>query len=550
MDGERSTLIADLNRDLQTLQTGAKDWVSLPIRRKIEILAACRSSSSRNAASWIRLAARSKGIAESPLAGEEALTGPWAVLAVLNRYAATLAEIEHSGAPRLAERRVRARADGQIVVEVFPEGFYDRLLQFGLRAEVWMQPGVTRATLRETMGTWYRRKANAPRIALVLGAGNIASIGLLDVLYKLIAQGAVCILKVHPLLEPLGPIFEASFAPLVDGGFLRFAYGGADVGRYLCGHPAIDEIHVTGSKLTYDAIAATNESGKPITSELGNVSPAIVVPGRWSDAELRFHAEQLATAKLHNAGFNCVALQTLVLPARWDRREALLAHLRHLFERAQDRPAYYPGAAERYRALVAGRRLSSHGTDAPGFLPRALVAADAADATEALFRTEAFSSLLTVVTLPNDDVKSYLENAVAFCNDRLWGDLAVNLIVDGATAATHRDAVDAAIAGLRYGCIGVNVWSAVGFLLPAIPWGGYAPRRGADVGSGIGVVHNSRLFEKSQKSVLYSPFLPAIKPPWFLTRRNQAKISMALCEFESARSPAAMAKVARVTLAG
>jgi aldehyde dehydrogenase (NAD(P)+) len=550
MDGQRSSLIADLHRDLQTLRAGAKDWVAFPVRRKIEILGACRSSSHQNAASWIRLAARGKGIAESPLAGEEALTGPWAVLAALNRYAATLAEIERSGAPRLSDRRVRVRADGQVVVEVFPEDLYDRLLQFGLHGEVWMQPSVTRATLRETMGTWYRRKANAPRVALVLGAGNITSIGPLDVLYKLIAEGCVCILKVHPILEDLGPIFEASFAPLVEGGFLRFAYGGADVGRYLCGHPAIDEIHVTGSKQTYDAIVATNDSAKPITSELGNVSPAIVVPGRWSDAELRFHAEQLATAKLHNSGFNCVALQTLVLPATWDRREALLAHLRRLFEHAQDRPAYYPGAPERYRALVAGRALSSHGADAPGFLPRALVEADATNATEALFLTEAFSSLLTVVTLPNDDVKSYLENAVAFCNDRLWGDLAASLIVDPATAAAHRNALDAAIAGLRYGCIGVNVWSAVGFLLPAIPWGGYAPHRADDVGSGIGVVHNSRLFEKSQKSVLYAPFLPAVKPPWFLTRRNQAKIGMALCEFESAKSPAAMAKVARVTLAG
>ncbi len=42
--------------------------------------------------------------------------------------------------------------------------------------------------------------------------------------------------------------------PLVDGGYLRFAYGGAETGKYLTNHPNIDEIHITGSDKTFDAI--------------------------------------------------------------------------------------------------------------------------------------------------------------------------------------------------------------------------------------------------------------------------------------------------------
>ena len=44
---------------------------------------------------------------------------------------------------------------------------------------------------------------------------------------------------------------------------------------------------------------------KRITSELGNVSPVIVVPGPWSAADMEFHAENLATQIGNNGGFKC-----------------------------------------------------------------------------------------------------------------------------------------------------------------------------------------------------------------------------------------------------
>ena len=49
---------------------------------------------------------------------------------------------------------------------------------------------------------------------------------------------------------------EAGFglAELVLSGFLRIVYGGADVGEYLCQHPAVDDIHISGSDKTHDRI--------------------------------------------------------------------------------------------------------------------------------------------------------------------------------------------------------------------------------------------------------------------------------------------------------
>jgi aldehyde dehydrogenase (NAD(P)+) len=350
-------------------------------------------------------------------------------------------------------------------------------------------------------------------------------------------------LKVHPLFEELGPILEDALSPLVDGGYLRFAYGGADAGRYLCTHPEVHEIHLTGAQATYEAIAGSNATHKPITSELGNVSPAIVVPGQWSDYELRFQAEQLATAKLHNGGFNCIGLQVLVLPEQWSQRTAFLAELRRVFASAPHRGASYPGSERRHAALSAGR------VDAGGII----VEADASDADEVLFDMEAFCPLLAVVTIPGGEISAYLRNAVAFCNDRLAGNLAASIIVDARTMREHRRDVDEAVSGLRYGCVGVNIWSGVGFLLPPLPWGAYPGNTPEHIRSGVGVVHNSRLFSLSQKSVLHAPFVPPsrrLKPPWFFTHGNQAEIGLALCELEYTKSSLALAKIGWLTLTG
>lgn len=543
---------ASLDRDLRALREGAARWAALPIPQKIGLLAECRTSTARVAPRWSEIAAALKGTTGTALAGEEAITGPWAVLRALGAFVESLRRIERREAPRLQSRIVGG--SGQIAVKIFPASLRDRVLQLGLRGETWMQPGTAPEHVQGGIAAWYREAHPRPTVAVVLGAGNISSIGLLDVLYKLVAEGSVCLLKVHPLLDQLTPVFENAFQPLVRDGYLRFASGGAAAGEYLCAHPLVNAVHVTGSEATYRAIAANNTAGKPVTSELGNVSPAIVMPGRWSEAALRFHAQQLASAKLHNDGFNCIALQVLVLPARWPQREALVANLRRAFAAAADRIAYYPGSRERCERLRSGHAQSeSFGGEGNERLARTMLFADPPSAGSPLFSTEAFGPLLAIVSLDDDDAASYLRDAVDFCNDRLRGDLAATLIVDPKTARTHRSAIDAAIARLRYGCIGVNVWSGVGFLLPAVPWGAYRTRNDATGPSGRGVVHNARLLSHTQKTVLEAPFLPpipALRPPWFVDHRNQARIGAQLCALEAKPSAATLAKIAWLTLTG
>jgi aldehyde dehydrogenase (NAD(P)+) len=176
-------------------------------------------------------------------------------------------------------------------------------------------------------------------------------------------------------------------------------------------------------------------------------------------------------------------------------------------------------------------------------------------------QTEAFCDVLAVSTLPGE-LESYLASAVAFANDRLDGTLGANLIVHPKTERAFAAEVDGAIAALRYGCIAVNAWTGVGYLLAETPWGAYPGHTPDDVGSGIGVVHNAHLFSRSLKSVVRAPFAPfprslggygstlLPKPPWFVTNAMAARIGEALCAFEARPSPGKAAHIAALAMRG
>ena len=483
-------------------------------------------------------------------------------MAGAHAYAHTLRAIAAHGRPALPDGAVRTRADGQVVVDVFPATAYDALLLSGIQGEVWMEPGVSKVNLAANMGAFYREKDPVGRVALVLGAGNIASIGPLDVLHKLLAEGQVCLLKMNPVNEYLGPFLAEAFADLVAAGYVELAYGGVEVGEYLAAHSLVEEILITGSARTHDTIVfgpgadgeARRKQNQPrnsrrVTSELGNVSPIIVVPGPWTAADLRYQAEHIATMKMHNGGFNCIAGQVLVLPKAWSQADALVAEVQAVLKSIPNRHAYYPGASQRQQAALQLGNAIELDAPAAGTTPRTLVRDVPPGASSEAFVTEAFCSVLSETRLPGDDAATFLANAVAFCNDTLWGTLGCNLLVHPATAAELGERLEQAIADLRYGCVAVNAWSGVGFLLPQTSWGAFPGHTLSDVRSGIGWVHNTLLFDRPQKSVVRQPFysmprgllhgsfalLP--KPPWFVTNKSAAVTARRLVAFEAAPSP-------------
>ena len=61
------------------------------------------------------------------------------------------------------------------------------------------------------------------------------------------------------------------------------------------------------------------------------------------------------------------------------------------------------------------------------------------------------------------------------------------------------------MAGLRYGAVAINIWSAAAFVFGATTWGAFPGHTPADIGSGVGAVHNARLVDRPQKTVLRAP---------------------------------------------
>ncbi|MGO2684308.1 MAG: aldehyde dehydrogenase family protein [Microbacterium sp.] len=546
-----------LDAAIGDLEAGTRTWAALSVGQRATLLRAVRTAVAASAEEWASTAAASKGLSgRHPLRGEEWLSGPYSVLGALDAYAETLSRLD-AGRNPLEGIRIDRAPGSRTRVHAFPLDGTDKALLMGFTGEVWLEPGTSPRVARATAGLAQRTPAESGGVGLVLGAGNVTSIPVLDVLYELLAHNRTVLLKVNPTQDPLVSVFERAFAPLIEPGFLRIVRGGGDVGAYLTAHKQIDHVHITGSAATFDMIAwgapdaaATKrrrrenrpQLKKPITAELGGVSPIIVVPGEWSDADLTFQAEHIATMRLQNCGHNCIAGQVVIMSSDWAQADAFRAALRRAYAKAPERPNWYPHSEERMQqanddypdALVLGDRL--------------LIELDADDDATALQNTEYFAPVLGVVTLPGTG-QGFLDAAVSHANDELQGTLGANLLIDPATQKSLGTGFERAITQLRYGSIAINAWTAVGFITPTLTWGAFPGNTLDDVGSGIGVVHNALLLDRVERSVLRGPFrpfprsLPVIngggrfailpKPPWFVTARTGAVVSEGLTRFRA-----------------
>lgn len=544
--------------DLASLDAAKHDWAKAPIAERIALLQGVKDALMPVAEGWATTAARKKRIPEgSPLLGEEWISGPYAVMAACNGLMETLGQME--GKAFLKHLPTRELPNGQTAVRVVPHSIWDRLLLSGVKADVWMQRGVTPANLKAHAATAYDvpLEKRLGKVALVLGAGNIAAISPLDAFQKLFLENQVVLLKMNPVNDYLTEYLEAALKPLIDRNVLRIHRGDGPAGAYLCEHPLVEEIHITGAGATHDAIvwgpgeegAANKAAGTPkntrhITSELGAVCPTIVVPGPWSAADIRFQAENIATMKLHNSGFNCVAVQSLILPEGWDKTDALLTALSEVMAKHGQREAYYPGAEARQAAFVAhtdGAQSLERGAGTP---PCSLAEMERGD-TDWLAKTEVFAPAMGTKRIAAADAEAFLREAIAWANKALYGTLGGNILIHPATIRQiGRARFEEILAEFRYGTIAINAWTGLGFLLSPVPWGGFAGATLQDVQSGIGTVHNTFMLDKTERTVVEAPFRPfprnllslgvtlLPRPPWFITNRQQHVVGKLLTRFQ------------------
>ncbi len=537
------TPIAEIDRLIDRLEGRKRAWVDVGVGERIRLLERCIEHTLRGAGAWVADACRAKGIPDSsPQIGEEWLGGPVTTLRNMRLFVEAL---RHGGARPIPS--MRTAANGQSVATVFPTSPLDKLMMGGISAEVWIEPGK-----EASQGHIYREKiAGKPgsgKVALVLGAGNVASIGPMDALYKLFVDDEVVILKTNPVNAYLGPHIEEAMRPLLDEGFFAVVHGGAEVGAHIVNHPKIDTIHMTGSDRTHDAIVwgrdpeeqkrrkAANDPfiTKPISSELGAVTPVLVVPGPWSDSDLDFQARHVASMVANNASFNCNAAKALVVASGWELKQKFLGKVRDALAKMPARKAYYPGAQDRYRGFLdhypSAEKLGEASSDV---VPWTVIPNVPAKAGEYALTNEAFCGVLALVELEANDAASFLKAAVPFANDTMWGTLSAMILIDPVTERENKAAFEQALADLRYGGIAVNAFAGVIYALVVTTWGAFPGHPLTDIQSGRGVVHNAFMFDHPQKSIVRAPFRIKPTPLWFADHKTQGSTAKALAEMEA-----------------
>lgn len=529
----------EIDAALQTLQARKDAWVALGIPERIALL-------DRLAREFAAVIPRLRDV-ELPVKGLDGddfgIAQEWVygfiVLRNLKSLRRSLADILEHGHPRLPGP-VCALPNGQTAARIFPETASDRVIFPGYQMEVWMEPGVTPAGLPATQALAYRDKNRPGKVALVLGAGNVWAIPFSDVLNKLFVENQVVVLKMSPVNAHAGPIFEEGFRALVEAGFLRLVDGGPIEGSYLCTHPCVDTIHITGSDKTYETIVfGPGEEGqqrktsripwlaKPLTAELGCITPAIIVPGRWSAREIDYQADKLTSWLANNSGYTCLTPHLVLTHAAWPQREQFLDAIRRKMAALALRKAYYPGAQFIHqRFLAAHPEAEQFGGPQEDQLPWTLIpSVSSQNPQDICFKNEAFCGILAEAPIPAESVPDFVAKAVDFANREVWGTLDAAIFVHpnslktpGVDAAVRR-----AVEDLRYGTVSVNLQTAVAFALAVAPWGSYPGQAIENPQSGFGWSHNTLMFSRPQKVVVRGPFMEFPRSPFLISRARAGR---------------------------
>jgi len=527
----------ELDESIAQLRDGAANLLQLPTGKRLQLIEQCIEGVADVSRDWVTAACEAKEIdPDGPSSAEEILGGPIATLRFLQLLAQTLRDVESNGRPKLPGT-VRQR-HGRCRVPVFPTAqMYDSVAFRPMTAETWLLPDVNPDDVSAESTAKLQGQGLEPEVGVVLGAGNVSSIAATDALTKILIENQATALKMNPVNEYVGPFFERALKPLIDADLLRVAYGGIETGSHLIQHESTASVHITGSTASHDAIVwgADGEQDrrrqenqpllqKRITSELGNVTPWAIVPGNYSDKELRCQAETFASSITNNVSFNCIATKVILTCRSWPQREKFFGMLNQILEATPRRKAYYPGAAERFE------RFSGITPANPELLPYTVLRDIDPQQSPHLVQEESFTCVTGELAIDADSDVEFLRKATETMNEGIWGTLGASLTIPKGFDQRFADELDTALRELRFGTIALNQWSGISFALMSPPWGGHPSGTLQDVKSGIGFVHNTYLLDRPEKTVLRSPLALSPKPVWFSTHKHPQKVGWKLLE--------------------
>ena len=542
----------DIDRNISKLRVNSSEFLNIDKITLITLLNQTIENIKAISYYWATLASEKKGILNKSKEGEEWIGGPFACIYAIQYFIDSLQNEDGLNISNFD--------DSKKSYKVFPTKTIEKLLFPFLEGEVRFGKNLSFEQINEFRGFANRFKNNKSKITLILGAGNVSSIPVLDALFHMIAYKSVIYMKLNPVNDYLLPIFTQVFEPFISRGYMIITEGDMEASKYLTQHEGFHHTHLTGSNFTYENIVygkiLTDKersvktlhkvNKKPITTELGNVTPIIVHPGNWSRSEIKHQAKKIVTAKLNNSGFNCIAAQVIVLPKDWKHTQKLKDDILFYLKKVGDTTSYYPGASENLDQLLETEnyeQINNLSCNTP-FLVSDL------DLEKEYANKEVWSTALYFKEIPYTSNENFCSNSIEYVNNELWGNLGVTVLIKNHKKKTNQSILNDYVENLKYGTVAINEWSALGFVIPTLPWGGYPGNKDNDIQSGQGYVHNSLLFESPQKGVVYSRFRlsPIIDPPWFVTNKKAHRIFKNLTYYQATKSKINLVKLIFSTL--
>lgn len=511
-----------IDQYLKDLKSSQLEWAQeISVSEIIKMLEEVLVNIDKYREEWTRLDMIARHVPEGHWAAHESpILGPVCTEIMIKDYLLTLRKIEKHGGQ---EPFSKARQDqDRVVIESFPRSHEDEQFLPGVKAEIRLKKGTKIEDLPSLQAKAYKDKSFKGAVALVLGAGNVSHLTLRDLFHKLLEERKVVVIKNNPTLEFMGPLMNQVLEPFIKRGFIRIVIGGAKEGHILATHPLIDEIIMTGSDKTFENIVyGPGEEGlknkamdkrinnKPIEGELGSVSPVIVVPGDWKEEDFEHYAELLLQMIIINNGYACLATRVIILPKGWDGSQKLLDKLIDKMGKTQLALNYYPGTNQTVNeALSCYPDALKFGELTETMQPLVFVTGLDPKEDEIAFVREFWMTFCAQVYVEGKDKAEFLRNAVKFANDKLWGTLTAAIFIDEESEKELKDSGDfqKAIDDLHYGNVTINLWPVITSVAGNNSEGGYPGATYNNIQSGNGVVRNSLMLDKIEKTVFFGPF--------------------------------------------
>ena len=526
---------------IEAVADRAQAWAALDDGERARLIRACAKQLHAVRHDWVATACATKGVRpNSKLAGEEWIAGVAVSLRAMRLYAEVL-----EGKRQLDRLPLSESPSGRTRVQTHPYNFVEGLLMPGMRVEVELESA--KSASQEA------RKTAKGGLALVLGAGNIDSILVFDLLDQLLRHKRVVVLKFNPVNAAIRAPMERAFAPLIEAGYLSLIEGDGAVGAELSVHPRVDAVHLTGSNASFDAMVWGSDAAESVrrrdaddprvtatvSAELGAVTPVLVVPGAWSSSDIRNQARQVAAMAAHNASCNCNAAKLVVTARHWPQRGAFLDALRKELAKLPARPSWYPGSRERWSEFreryEQGEEIAPKqtGVSAPGAaetLPWLFIPDVPLRRAELACQTEAFSPVLAECSIAAKTPEEFLTRVVDPVNEEVFGTLSCAVLAPPHVSA---ELLDQAIDRLEYGTLAVNTWPGLAFGLASPSWGAFPGHTLQRAGSGIGHVHEPFMLDGVRRSIVRAPFRPGRRPAYEAGHRRLLSLGRAWADWEA-----------------